>query len=120
VRRAGLHPGFGILHATEDHAEALVFDLMEAFRAPLAEACVFAAIGRGALTAEHGAGGGHRLSREGTKAMIRQYEAWVQRPILSPHSGEKVLWRGLMEEEAVAFGLACEAGEAFVPYRMDW
>ena len=33
---AGLHPGFGCLHAAGDDREALVYDLMEPFRAPLA------------------------------------------------------------------------------------
>jgi CRISPR-associated protein Cas1 len=128
IERAGLNPGFGILHETADGADALAYDLMEAFRAPIIEACAFAAAGRKALTPDHverwGAGEGRgvnwRMTREGYRVLVRQYEAWVQRPILSPHSGEKVLWRGLFEEEATAFALACEAGELFQPYLMDY
>jgi CRISPR-associated protein Cas1 len=122
VDRAGLHPGFGILHATQDLGDALVYDLMEAFRAPIVEACLFAAIGRGAFTAEHATrfGDGWRLSREGMRVLIRQYEAWVQRPILSPHSGEKGLWRALFEDEAMALARAVETSSTFQPYLMDY
>lgn len=122
VERAGLHPGFGVLHETDDGTEALVYDLMETFRAPIVEACVFAAIGRGAFRIEHVArwGDRQRLTPEGYKALVRQYEAWVQRPIVSPYSGEKVLWRGLFEEEVQAFAQACEADELFQPYLMDY
>ena len=37
VTAAGLHPGFGLLHKARDRADAAVFDMMEPFRAPLAE-----------------------------------------------------------------------------------
>jgi CRISP-associated protein Cas1 len=122
IERAGLHPGIGVLHTTTAGSDALVFDLIEAFRAPILEACAFAMIGRGAITPEHFAKTSQswKLTREGWAVAIRQYEAWVQRPILSPHSGQKVLWRGLFEEEALAFAQAIETKEAFTPYRMDW
>lgn len=122
VERAGLHPGFGVLHTSGEGEDALVFDLIEAFRAPVVEACACAMIGRGALSLEDfaQAGGQWRLSREGWAIVIRQHEAWLSRPIQSPHSGQKVLWRGLFEEEALAFARACESGQPFVPYRMDW
>lgn len=122
VERAGLHPGIGVLHATTAGSEALVFDLIEAFRAPILEACAFAMIGRKALTSTDfsNSAQGWRLTRVGWAVVIRQYEAWVQRPILSPHSNQRVLWRGLFEEEALAFAQACEAKSVFTPYRMDW
>ena len=37
AQRHGLHPGFGALHSAADGEHALVYDLMEEFRAPLAE-----------------------------------------------------------------------------------
>jgi CRISP-associated protein Cas1 len=122
IERSGLNPGFGLVHETADGADALAYDLMEAFRAPIVEACVFAAAGRKAFTLEHveAWGRGWRLTRDGYRMLVRQYEAWVQRPILSPHSGEKVLWRGLFEEEAIAFAHACERGETYQPYLMDY
>ena len=38
--RAGLHPGFGALHATEDGRDSAVYDLMEEFRASMCESVV--------------------------------------------------------------------------------
>ena len=47
VARAGLDPGLGILHRTIRSPGALVYDLIEELRAPLADRLVFALIGRG-------------------------------------------------------------------------
>ena len=120
--RAGLHAGFGALHTTSDAEEALVYDLIEEFRGPLAEACVSALFNRKALQPDHFAKttAGLQLTREGWKAAIRGYEAWVARPIVSPASGETVLWRSLMLEQARAYAAACESVGEYRPYRMDY
>jgi len=47
VARSGLDPGLGILHRTTRSPGALVYDLIEELRAPLADRLVFALIGRG-------------------------------------------------------------------------
>lgn len=122
IERAGLEPGFGVLHASEDGVEALAFDLMEAFRAPIVEACAFASLGRKAIGVEDFERWGTtwRLTRAGHAATIRAYEAWVQRPIRSPRTETSLLWRGLMEEEARAFGEACMHNKPFAPYLMDF
>lgn len=122
VERAGLHAGFGVLHGTEDGATALAYDLAEAFRAPIAEACAFAMIGRKVVTAADFAPPDRlfRMPAAVHATAIRQYEAWVGRPIRSRRSGETVLWRGLFDEEAEAFAAAVETGAPFEPYRMDY
>lgn len=123
AQRAGLHTGLSILHSPEDGEDALVYDLAEEFRAPVAEAATLALFGRKALTPAMflaPSGSGVRLTREAWPVLIRGYEAWVQRPILSPRSGKRVLWRGLMLEQAQAFAAHCEGGEAYRPYVMDY
>jgi CRISPR-associated protein Cas1 len=119
--RAGLHPGFGVLHATTDGAEALVYDLMEEFRAPVAEACASALFNRRALRAEMFDMGATalRFDRAAWPAIIRGYESWVARPVRSPRSGRDVLWRALMLEQAQAYAVHCEGGETYHPYLMD-
>jgi CRISP-associated protein Cas1 len=121
ILKAGLHPGFGVLHQAQDGGEALVHDLMEAFRAPVLEACASALANRKALRPEHFTADGERLtlSREGWRALIRGYEAWVLRPIRAAN-GENMLWRSLMAHEASNFAASCRTGEAFLPYRMDY
>ena len=121
AQRAGLHVGFGVLHAAEEGEEALVYDLMEEFRAPIAEAASLALINRGAIKPEMfiPSGDGVRLDRAAWAATIRGYEAWVSRPILSPRSQHKVLWRGLLYEQAQAYAAHCEGRETYRPYLLD-
>lgn len=122
AQRAGLHTGIGVLHAAEDGEDALVYDLAEEFRAPVAEAAMMALFARKALRPDMfftGDDGSVRLGRAAWPALIRGYEAWVQRPILSPLSGRKVLWRGLMLEQCQAFAAHCEGGAVYRPYVMD-
>ncbi len=122
LERHGLHTGFAVLHSAEDGAEALVHDLMEEFRAPVVEACALALFGRRALEERHFDAWGDtwRLTAEGYSACIRGYEAWVARPVTGQRSGEKMLWRGVMEEQALAYAAHCEDGDAYEPYRMDY
>jgi len=65
------------------------------------------------------------LTQEGAKALIRAWEGWVDRSVLSPFSGDQVSWRRLMAEPAQAFAAAVRrlsAGEpaGLVCYRMDY
>lgn len=122
AQRAGLHVGFGVLHATTDGEDALVYDLVEEFRAPIAEAAALALFNRRALRREMFMFDGQavRMGRDAWKAAIRGYEAWVQRPIKSPRSGKNVLWRGVMLEQAHAYAVHCEGRETYKPYKMDY
>ena len=122
VRRVGLHPGFGVLHTADDGAEALVYDLMEEFRAPVAEACALALFGRRALTKASFSQWGEtwRLTREGFAATVRGYETWLAHPVQGQRSGVDMLWRGVFEEQAHAFAAHCEGGADYQPYRMDF
>lgn len=122
AERIGLHLGFGTLHATDDGEDALVYDLMEELRAPIAEACAAALFGRRALREEHFVArpvGGVRLDREGYAACIRGYEAWVARAVRS-RSGRSTTWRGIMEDQALAYAAHCEGRETYAPYVMDY
>ncbi len=120
--RAGLHPGFGALHGVEDGSDALVYDLIEAFRAPLVEATALALFARKALTADDfvEAGGARRLGREGWNALVRGWETTLARPVREPISGERMTWRGVLQAQACDYARACETGESFRPYRMDF
>lgn len=122
AERHGLHTGFGVLHAAEDGVDALVFDLMEEFRAPIVEACALAMFGRKALTLVdfEPRGEGWRLGQSGYAGCVRGYEAWMARPVRGQRSGETMLWRGVMEEQCLAFAAFCEEQLPYSPYRMDY
>jgi CRISPR-associated protein Cas1 len=120
--RVGLHPGFAALHTVGGERPALVFDLMEEFRAPVAEAVVLALAARNAVRPEMFVrdGARWRMTRDAWGPLIRGYEAWLARPIREPRSGERTLWRGLFEIQASAYAAACERGADYIPYAMDY
>lgn len=121
--RRGLHPGFGALHTAQDYGEACVYDLVEEFRAPLAEGlAVYLCNSRRVRAAMFtpAPGGGVRVSPEGRTALIRGYQAWVARPVRSPRTGKQVTWRRLMEEQAGAYGDHMRGRAEYAPYRMDY
>jgi CRISP-associated protein Cas1 len=120
--KTGLHPGFGTLHVPRDGVESLAFDLMEEFRGPVAEACALSLFNRKALRLEMfpKGGTGLRIPPDVWAALVRGYEGWVARPVRSPRTGDQVLWRALMLEQAQAYARACEGGAVYEPYRMDY
>lgn len=123
VTREGLHPGFGTLHAEQNDGEAQVYDLMEAFRSPVAEALALTLIARRALRSEwftRRADGSVAMDRQAWAAIIRGYEAWLNREVRNPETGEDVLWRGLFAEQAAAISAHVENRRAFRAYHMDY
>ena len=128
VVRAGLHPGFGMLHATGRNHPSCVLDLVEPFRGPLTETAALYALNNrivGRTEFERaGEGEGWRLTSDGMSALIRCWEGWVDRPVRSPFSGQEVSWRALMIEQAQHLADVCEAAAGgtvrdFLCYRMD-
>ncbi len=120
---AGLHPGFGVLHATSDFRDACVFDLMEEFRAGLAESLVLSMINGGGLRGEMfvaQAGGGGRLSREAADAIVRRYEDRCEQTVTSPRSGKRLTWRRLMREQADAYAAHVEQRATYRPFVIDY
>lgn len=126
VLRARLHPGFGVLHAAPDGNEACVYDLMEPFRAPLAEGLAVYLVNNRILRAEdfilepprssrrHGV----RLLPAASRKLVQAYEAWVARPIFDPVAGQRTTWRSLLLTEAQRFARLAQDGRPWTPYRM--
>ena len=122
IRRHGLHPGFGALHTARDGGDACVYDLVEIFRAPLAEGLAVYLFNNRALheTMFQATGDGTRLAREGHAVVIGGYQARAADAVLSRRTGRRVTWRRLIEEEAVAYGRHCRGDTPFEPYRLDY
>lgn len=122
VASAGLHPGFGMLHASTDGRDACVFDLMEEFRTGLIESVVLSAINQQALHHDMFAqnpDGSFRLGREGQRTLIRFYEERCGNAVTSPRSGARVSWRRLMREQAEAYAAHVEDRAPYRPYVLD-
>lgn len=128
VLRAGLHPGFGALHVSADRRDACAYDLIEAFRAPLAEGLavylfnnrILMADDFSAATAEDGKARTVRLAGSAARRLVIEYERWLARPIRNPRTGTTTSWRGLLLAEARAFAAALRQGADFVPYGLDF
>lgn len=123
IQRAGLHPGFSALHAPRDGEDALSYDLMEEFRAPLVEATALALVNRKALTPSMFARGdiGWRMGRDCWKAIIRGYEAACARGVESPRRrGKRVAWRMLMDDQALALAAHFEDRASYKPVEIPY
>lgn len=121
--RHGLHPGFGVLHESRDGHPACVSDLIEEFRAPLAEGLAVylfnnRILARGAFA--HRSGEPPALFPAGRDAVIHGYEQWLDREVLHRPSGDKVRWRRLIELQVLAYVAHLEEREPYQPYVMDY
>ncbi len=123
IIHAGLHPGFGTLHTAQDRGDALVYDLMEPFRAPLVEGVVAYLFNARRLRAEMFAPikGGVRIERSGRDALIQGYEAAVAKRVNVTGRSYKLAWRPLMRRQAQDLAGAFRKGEIdrFLPYVME-
>ena len=126
VLRARLHPGFGVLHVAADGHEACVYDLMEPFRAPLAEGLAVYLLNNRILKAgdftveppRSARAHGVRLLPSASRKLVQGYEAWMARPILDPVAGRRTTWRSLLLTEARRFARLAQDGTPWTPYRM--
>jgi CRISPR-associated protein Cas1 len=121
VLRRGLHPGFGILHGTRDRHVGAVYDLVEEFRAPLAEGLAVALFNRRHLRAEHFyEADGVRLGSEGRRIVIRAYEAKLDQERGNRVRQRRTSWRGIMQDQIDAYARHFLAGEPYRPCELDY
>ncbi|MFE1595061.1 CRISPR-associated endonuclease Cas1 [Nocardia sp. NPDC058705] len=102
IAACGLDPHAGFLHSSNRNKPALALDLMEEFRAPLADAVVLAAINNGELGADDFslAMGSARLRDRGRKKLIAAYERRIGTEFTHPVFGYKITWRRAIEVQA--------------------
>ncbi|GGK64863.1 CRISPR-associated exonuclease Cas4/endonuclease Cas1 fusion [Nocardia camponoti] len=102
IAACGLDPHAGFIHSSNRNKPALALDLMEEFRAPLADAVVVAAINNGELKkADFSlALGSARLRDSGRKALIAAYERRISTEFTHPTFGYKITWRRAIEVQA--------------------
>jgi len=108
---------------TADYRDACAYDLVEAFRAPLAEGLTVYLFNNRILRADdfHPLDDGEvRLTAAGSRKLVRGYEDWLARPIENPRNRQFTTWRGLLLAEARGLAEALETGTAFAPYRLDY
>ena len=122
IHAAGLDPCLGFLHETEDRRPSLALDLLEPFRAPVADALALDLLGHGTLRpADHfeKRDGGVYLNDEGRKRFFVAYERRVTRNFFSEQRGRRTTLRQELHHEAILLKQAIVEGSEFEPYAMN-
>lgn len=124
ILTARLHPGFGFLHAVREYADALVYDLMEPFRAPLTEGLAAFLFNSNRLKPEmfesENANTVHILP-PARNAIVSGYEQYVSKRIRHNGSSRKFGWRRVMLRQSYDLANAVKNNDAslFKPYLME-
>ncbi len=118
IEATGLHGGFGVLHTSSDGRNAAVYDLMEGFRAPVAESVVMDLFNTKGLRREHfeQLDGNARITAAGFQAIVRAYEERAENRVQSLRGDMKVTWRGIIAEQAQDLAAHVEGRRSFEPY----
>src|SRR5690606_28969051 len=98
----GLDPNAGFIHSSNRNKPALALDLMEEFRAPIADSVVINAINNSEvkLSDFDSSLGSVRLKDRARRALINGYERRVQTEFRHPLFDYSVTWRRAIEVQA--------------------
>ena len=102
VLACGLDPHAGFLHSHGRNKPALALDLMEEFRAPLADAAVVGAFNNGELSEASftDVAGSSRLTQTGRRKLIGAVERRLATEFTHPVFGYKMTWKRAVEVQA--------------------
>lgn len=105
ILACGLDPHAGVLHSPQRNKPALALDLMEEFRAPVADATVLTAFNNGELRSRSFTSvlEGMRLTPEGRKKLIATHERRMATEFTHPLFKYRVSWRRAIEVQARLF-----------------
>lgn len=98
----GLDPHAGFLHSSKRNKPAMALDLMEEFRAPIADSVVQTVVNNGEVHPDgfvH-ALGSIRMKDETRKTLIGAYERRMSAEMTHPIFGYKASWRRIIEIQA--------------------
>lgn len=102
ILTCGLDPHAGFLHSSNRNKPALALDLMEEFRAIIADSVVVSLINRKQVDSASFStvGGSLRLSPVGRKTIIKAFEHRINTEFRHPIFGYSVSWRRTIEIQA--------------------
>lgn len=100
LRAAGVEPGWGFYHETEDRRPSLALDLLEPFRAPVADALVLDLLNHNRFAAEDFdyKDGGCLLRRESRRKVFSAYELRMEREFLHEQQGHRTTLRTVLKD----------------------
>lgn len=102
ILSCGLDPHAGFLHSSGRNKPALALDLMEEFRAPLADSVVLSLVNRREIKTSDFTyvNGAARLRDKARRKLIAAFERRVQTSIRHPLFGYDATWRRVIEIQA--------------------
>lgn len=102
VVACGLDPAVGFVHSSKRNKPALALDLMEQFRAPIADSVVVRCVNNGELTARMFTSqlGNARLRETGRRALLAAYAARLATGIRHPVFGYTATWSRTIDIQA--------------------
>ncbi|MAV39149.1 MAG: CRISPR-associated endonuclease Cas1 [Puniceicoccaceae bacterium] len=100
LRACGLEPGWGFLHEAEDGRPALALDLIEPFRAPVADALTLDLLNHKRLKARdfEYTDGGCYLRRESRRRVFAAYEDRMEREFQYEKAGHRTTLRNCIKQ----------------------
>lgn len=118
----GLDPAIGFFHETQDRRASLALDLIEPFRAPLADALAIDLFSHQTLKPpDHfeARDGGVYLNPDGKKRFFTAWERRLTRDFQSQQTGCRTTLRGEMQRLALAVKQAVLDDKPFEPFTMN-
>ena len=118
----GLDPVVGFYHSLQDGRASLALDLIEPFRAPIADALAIDLISHRRLKPdEHFEpnNGGIYMNDEGKKRFFLAYERRMTREFNSEHHGQRTTLRACLQNEARAYRKTLLEGSPWHPFRVN-
>lgn len=122
LHAAGLDPALGFLHEPEPGRPSLALDLIEPFRAPVADGLALDLLNHGTLRSDthfEPREGGIYLNYEGRRRFYTAYERRMDRPFTSDLTGERTTLRDEIRRQIYSLKRTLRKEETFTPFIMN-
>lgn len=122
LHASGLDPAIGYLHEIEDGRASLALDLVEPFRAPVADALAVDLIGHEILQPARDfekRDGGCLLNLEGRRRFFTAYERRLEREFTSEQHSLRTTLRGELRRQVLNLKRTLATNDVFEPFLMN-
>jgi CRISPR-associated protein Cas1 len=119
VAGAGLEPALGFFHRARAGRPAMALDLVEEFRAPVADALVLAVTGLRRITPEHFRAGpaGVRMNASARRRFVAAYEEKLGQPFVA-RGGEALTLREALRAQALHLAEAVRGDRTYEAFEL--
>lgn len=122
LHATGLDPCIGFYHEPGDRRAAMALDIIEPFRAPMADAMALDLFSHGILhpvTHFEARDGGIYLNADGRRRFFVAYERRMEREFTSEQHGQRTSLRKELHRQCISVKQAIVSGEPFEPFLMN-